>query len=91
MGDHRCEIKIDFNAHGKKYTQEWSINYFDNGAGIDQRIVDWFSDCWADAMAKYDKAQAAYWAEQDAKATTDLDLKELERLRKKYPGRTGRC
>ena len=87
MGDHRTEIKIEFTAHGKTYRQEWSINYFDNGDGIDQRIVDWFRACWEDAYARYNKAVQRHYAKEDVARLEREERAELARLIEKYEGR----
>ena len=86
MGDHRTEIKIEFTAHGKTYKQEWSINYFDNGAGIDDRIVEWFATCWKDAYARYEQEVHAHFAKEDAAIRETQERVELARLKAKYEG-----
>ena len=56
MGDHRANIKISFNIHEKTYEQEWAwINYFPNNDGVDDRILEWFRECWEDAKRRYEE------------------------------------
>lgn len=84
MGDHRCLIKLEFDVHGKVYKTEMNINYFDNGDGIDSRIVEWFSNCWDDALSRYhdmiyEETRAVREAEEER-----VERRELERLKAKY-------
>jgi len=84
MGDHRCTIKIEFSIYGRTYKQKWNINYFDDGDGIDRRIVDWFAECWNDAHARWQASVDEYFKEQRECETRDAELKELIRLKEKY-------
>lgn len=84
MGDHRCTIKIEFSIHGKTYKQEWNINYFANDDDIDQRIVDWFAECWKDAHSRWQANVDKYFKEQREQETREAELEELARLKAKY-------
>lgn len=85
MGDHRASIEIKFSIHGNLYTKEWWINYSPNHDGIDQRIVEWFDECWQEAYSKWQVGVDEYLAEQRRKETEEEELKELARLKEKYP------
>lgn len=81
MGDFRAEIKIKMELMGKKYEHVWDqINYSDNGDGIDQRVVDWFAECWKDTQRRYDNI-----IEKANKKERDAQEKELYlRLKSKF-------
>lgn len=89
MGDHRCGIKIEFDAHGKVYKTDMNINYFDNGDGIDQRVVDWFSECWGDAFSRYNGQIYEAMKEQRKREEEHYERAQLERLKAKYEHHTG--
>jgi hypothetical protein len=81
MGDFRASIKIEMELMGKKYKNEWGwINYFDNGEGIDQRIVDWFNECWGDTQGRYD--DIIYKSGEEDRKREEKEL--YERLKEKY-------
>ncbi len=84
MGDHSCLIKIEFSIHDKIYKQEWRINYYDNGDGIDRRIVEWFAECWFDALNRWQEEVDKYLAKDRERETREAELKELDRLKEKY-------
>lgn len=84
MGDFRASIKIDMELMGKKYKNEWGwINYFDNGDGIDQRIVDWFNECWEDTQNRYDDLIYKYKEKE-----REEEKKLYQRLKEKYGWRS---
>ena len=85
MGDHRADIKIEFSIHGKTYKQSWWINWIDDGDGVDYRIIDWFRECWQDALARYNCRIAEFNREAREKETESCERAELERLQAKYP------
>ena len=85
MGDHRANIKVEFTIHDKTYRHEWGwINYTDNGYGIDQRVVDWFDECWGDARGRWQAAMDEADAERLERAVREAELEELARLKAKY-------
>lgn len=86
MGDHRADIKVEFTIHEKTYRQVWDwINYTDNGDGIDQRVVEWFDECWQDARDRWYRAIDKADAENRQRREREDELKELARLKAKYP------
>ena len=89
MGDHSCHIKIEFSIHNKTYKQEWYINYFDNGDGIDRRIVEWFAECWHDAHSRWQESVDEYFKEEREHEIEETERTELLRLLEKYPGYKG--
>jgi hypothetical protein len=81
MGDFRASIKIEMELMGKKYKNTWSwINYFDNGNGIDQRIVDWFSECWEDTVMRHDEI---IWKSEE-KQREEEERELYKKLKVKY-------
>ncbi len=85
MGDHRARIHVEFEIHGKTYTQTWDwINYFPDDQGIDQRVIDFFRDSWGDAKARYDE-RVARWHEANERPKREAaERAELIRLKAKY-------
>lgn len=86
MGDHRATITIEFTVHQKTYKQEWWINYCpDDQTGIDQRIADWFAECWRDAYARYRERIAKIHARECSERQEIVERLQLSYLKKKYP------
>lgn len=85
MGDHRAEIKVDFTIHGKTYklNLDW-INYFDNGNGIDQRVVDFFSESWDDARGRFDAECAEYHRRQYAAQNELAERQQYAALKARF-------
>ena len=88
MGDHRADIKLSFNIHGKTYKTEMDINYWPENYGfakeIDQRIVDWFDECWTDASSKYDEIISEQRDEENKAQIEAAEKKYLKKLKDKY-------
>ena len=84
MGDHRADIKVEFSIHGKTYKQSWWINWFPDDTGVDQRITDWFSERWEDALARYNMSLAELNREATERELEFCERAELERLKAKY-------
>ena len=83
--DSRFYLTVKFSIYGKDY--EWknaSLNWFDNGDGIDQRIVDFFRQAHDEAYAEHQ--QAVYEADKDRREREQVEAekKELARLTAKY-------
>ena len=83
MGDHRADIKLEMTLHGKTYTAQMNINYWEHN-GCDDRIIDWFSECWDDAHARYTSQCAEAHAAEKAREQERCDRLELARLLKKF-------
>ena len=88
MGDHRASVKIEFTIHGQTYRMDSYINWFDDGTGVDGRVIKFFSDSWQDARARYDEQLAAYEEERDREDRERAERAELERLKAKYEHQT---
>lgn len=84
MGDHRADIKIEFTIHGKTYEMDSYINWFDDGSGVDARVVEFFRNAWNDAKGRYDAACAARLAQERALQVEVEERNELARLKAKY-------
>lgn len=69
MSDSKASVKISFSIYGKDFKQEWWINWQDSdGRGMDERVAQWFEECYHKAYAAYqamivEDAYAAYQAE----------------------------
>jgi len=84
VGDHRADVKIAFTIHGKTYTMDSYINWFDDGSGVDSRVVEFFRDAWNDAKARYDAEVDALYQREHAADLERSERAELDRLTKKY-------
>jgi len=80
MTDQKASIKIDFDFHGKHYRFDGYINYFDNGDGIDDRVVEFFRESYEDGMSRYHRKTSKYFKEQEEK----LERETLQLLKDKY-------
>jgi hypothetical protein len=84
MGDHRASVKIEFEMHGHSAKCDLWVNWFDNGCGIDQRIVDWFGEQSGIAIEKYRDELEAFYASREKATTEEAEKAELARLKAKY-------
>ena len=84
MGDHRADVKIKFSMHGKTYEMDSGINWFDDGTGVDHRVIDFFRASWEDAKARYDYQCEELFAREHAKEIEANERRELDRLKCKY-------
>lgn len=83
MGDSRFSLKGEFRIYGEVFPFDWWLNWYDNGDGIDRRIVEFFRDCHDKAYRKYlDETEAGHRIRQ--KQEEDEELAEYERLKAKY-------
>lgn len=80
MTDQKALIKIDFEFHGKHYKYDGWINYFDNGDGIDDRVVEFFRESHKDGMSRYNRKVARYYKDQEEKSERET----LKLLKEKY-------
>ena len=85
MSDSRFHLKIEFDIYGEKYKWEPSLNYFDRGDGMDDRIFSWFVDCYEKAYSKYQDSMHDRRIEQETDDEAQRERTELARLRTKYP------
>lgn len=85
MSDHRCHLKIEFSIYGMKFEWDTSINYAPNeGDGIDDRIVDWFNECYAEARAAWDHESMLEDERRAAEKLERDERQQLARLKAKY-------
>lgn len=84
MGDHRAYVSIEFRFHGKTNKQSWDINWFDDGDGIDERIVEWFRECTEAGQRRYQKVVDEVMAERNKAQTEKRERTEYERLKEKF-------
>mgnify|MGYP001616746596 FL=1 len=84
MGDHRASIRVEFTIHDKTYSNEWWINWFDDGTGVDHRITDWFRECWYNALARYTAQTEELYANERAADIERAERADLARLKTKY-------
>lgn len=84
MTDFKASIIIKFHFMGKDYKTDMWINYWDNGDGIDDRIVEWFRECYEDGMARHDKQCMKIYTEEHEGEIEKNEKAELKRLKEKY-------
>lgn len=83
MGNYRASIYIKFRAAGKKFEQDFWINYVPDECGVDRRIIEWLDEVWQECKRKYDQDIEEYW-EEIRKKEEEQEKKELKRLKEKY-------
>jgi hypothetical protein len=87
MGDHRANVKIEFEFHGEVYKYDGWINWSPDNAefdGVDGRVIEFFRESTADGMKRYNADVAEYMREQRAAEIERAERAEVERLNKKY-------
>ena len=84
MGDHCVTVTINFTVHGKTYKMDSWINWFDDGSGVDQRVIDFFSEAWRDAKARYDAAMAERYQREHQADIEASERRELALLKARY-------
>lgn len=82
MGDHRASIKIKFECHGIKRKADMWINWFplSEFEHVDRRIIEFFSNAWADAHEKYRDGMQKYHNDEEEKKEREM----YERLKEKF-------
>lgn len=86
MSDSRFHLEVKFQIYGKTYEWKPSLNWSDNGDGIDQRIVDWFRDSHNKAYYEYQASNMAAECQYAARKAAEDERKEYERLKAKFEG-----
>lgn len=85
MGDRRANIKIEFSMHGETKKADMWINWSpDDCDGVDQRILDFFSESARQMESKFWEAQEWAASKQRKKAEEEAERKEYERLKAKF-------
>ena len=85
MSDSRFSLKLTFTIYGETYPWDASLNYYDNGDGMDDRITEFFVTSYRDAYEKFQAHNYEYDRKaRQAKQKAD-DLATLAALRQKYP------
>lgn len=85
MGDRRASIKIEFSMHGETKKADMWINWSpDDYDGVDQRILDFFSEAARQMESKFWEAQERAASKQRKKAEEEAERKEYERLKAKF-------
>lgn len=85
MGDRRASIKIEFSMHGETKKADMWINWSpDDYDGVDQRILDFFSESARQMESKFREAQERAASKQRKKAEEEAERKEYERLKAKF-------
>lgn len=81
MSDHRFSLDAKLTIYGQTF--EWNpwLNWVADGdSGVDQRIIDWFANCYAKARSGYDTYAEMHQAEENERD----DREQLARLKAKY-------
>lgn len=87
MGDRRASIKIEFSMHGETKTTDMWINWSpDDYHGVDQRVMDFFSQAAQEMESKFWEAQERAERRHRKKAEEEAERKEYERLKVKFEG-----
>ena len=76
MSDSRFYLRVEFEIYGQQYTWCPSLNYFDNGDDMDDRITAFFVTSYRDAYNKFHE----YNCEVERKARAVLKEKEERAL-----------
>ena len=87
MSDSRAEVKIEFSIYGRKFKQLWSINWspdFHTGYAIDDRVGQWFTDCYNEAHSEYMFDVMQDQRRLEAEAAERKERADYERLKVKY-------
>lgn len=84
MSDSRFHLKVQFEIYGQKYEWEPSLNYFNRGDGMDDRIFDFFVKSYEDAYSKFQYANQKAEIEARAAAKEREERELLARLKAKY-------
>ena len=82
--DSRCELKIHFEIYDEVFDWECSINYFDDGTGMDPTIEKWFQNHYEEAREKWEHKLAHERRADEADKLEDRERAELARLTEKY-------
>lgn len=91
MGDHRASIQIKFEMHGIEKEIDMWINWYDNGYGIDDRIIDFFQEASNEAINKHEQEVWEYNKAEREKKSLEEDKIKYEELKKRFEVRKGFC
>jgi hypothetical protein len=86
MSDSRFNLEVKFQIYGKTFKWNPSLNWSDNGDGIDQRIVDWFRERHDTAHSDFLKATRKHFIAEEKRKAEEAERKEYERLKAKFDG-----
>jgi hypothetical protein len=84
MGDHRANIVIEFDFHGKKYKYDAWLNYFPNDAGNDIRVMEFFQESYEDGMRRYEEQMAEIHRKANKEQIEREEKQLYENLKKKF-------
>ena len=85
MSDSRFHLKVTFEVYGKEFKWEPSLNWSAEPGECDERIAQWFADCYDTAYAEFQTKQFEADTERRQKEEEAAEREQLARLRKKYP------
>lgn len=83
--DSRFELKVEFSIYGKSYPWECSLNWTAEDGDIDCRIKEFFLSSHDEAYGEWCAKQNAFDNDRIIEAQRLFELKELQRLKSKYP------
>ncbi len=86
MSDSRFHLEVKFDVYGKTFNWKPSLNWYDNGDGIDQRIVDWFRESYNDALWDFEEGMRKWQKEETERLAAEKERKEYARLKAKFEG-----
>ena len=86
MSDSRFHLKVEFEIYGEKFPWDASLNWHDDGDGIDQRIFEFFRDAHDKAYAKFQKEIYESAMHEYMKQKEKEEREMLAKLKAKYEG-----
>lgn len=87
MGDRRASIKIEFSMHGETKKADMWINWSpDDYHGVDQRVMDFFSEAVQEMESKFWQEIERQARKNQEQTEEEAERKEYERLKAKFEG-----
>jgi hypothetical protein len=86
--DCRFHLKATFEIYGQEFEWDTSLNWSADAGEIDQRITDWFLECYEKADAKNAAERRERERDIYAAMQEEHERSELRRLKEKYEPRT---
>jgi hypothetical protein len=88
MSDHRFHLKIEFSIYGMNFEWNPDLNWNNHTGGVDDRIIEWFADCYAQARTAWDHQNMVEDVIRERAKVEHRERTELARLKAKYEPHT---
>jgi len=85
MSDSRFHLKVEFEVYGKRFKWAPSLNWSADSGCCDDRISEWFAQCYSEAYAEFQESLYLADAQQRRQAQESAERAQLVLLREKYP------